>query len=130
MATSGTYSWSPGADDLTLQAFRSFGVKRVEITSEHLLDAANDANLWQVEFSNKQPNWFLAETYSVTLTESQATETLPERIIAPLVVYISTTDDDGNTTDTILGPLSTTEYHSISDKMTEGTPSAYWFDRQ
>src|SRR5690606_34586594 len=33
-------------------------------------------------------------------------------------------------TDTILGPLSTTEYHSISDKMTEGTPAAYWFDRQ
>lgn len=130
MASSGTYDWNPGAGDLTLQAFRRCGIKRVEITAEHLMDAAAEANLCQVEFSNKQPNWWLAETYSVTLTPSQATETLPERIIAPLAVYISTTDGNGNTTDTVLGPLSTTEYHSISDKLTEGVPSAYWFDRQ
>lgn len=130
MASSGTYSWSPSAGDLTLQAFRRCGVKRVEITAEHLMDAATEANLCQVEFSNKQPNWWTAETYSVTLTASQATETLPDRTIAILAAYISTTDDDGNTTDTIISPLSTTEYHAISDKLTEGVPSSYWYDRQ
>lgn len=130
MATSGTYSWSPGAGDLTLQAFRRCGVKRVEITSEHLLDAANEANLCQVEFSNKQPNLWTAETISISLTPSQATETLPSRVISILSAFISITDSTGTVRDTVISPLSTTEYHALSHKDEEGIPSSYWFDRQ
>lgn len=129
MASSGVYSWSPSAGDLTLQAFRRCGVKRVEITAEHLMDAATEANLLQVEWSSRQPNWFLAETYEVELTASQATETLPERIIAPLAVYISTTSGS-TTSDRIITPLSTEDYHALPNKDQEGVPTSYWFDRQ
>lgn len=129
MASSGTHSWSPSAGDLTLQAFRRCGVKRADISAEHLMDAAAEANLLQVEFSNKQPNWWTAETYSVELTASQATETLPERIIAPLAVYISTTSGS-TTTDRIITPLSTEDYHALPNKDQEGIPTSYWFDRQ
>lgn len=129
MATSGTYSWAPSAGDLALQAFRRCGVKRVEITAEHLMDAANEANLIQVEWASKQPNLWLMETYSVTLTPSQGIETLPERIIAPVAAYISTTQS-GVTTDRIITPLSTEDYHALPNKAQEGIPTSYWFDRQ
>src|SRR5690606_27267846 len=129
MATSGTYSWAPSAGDLALQAFRRCGVKRVEITAEHLMDAANEANLIQVEWASKQPNLWLMETYSVTLTPSQGIETLPERIIAPVAAYISTTQS-GVTTDRIITPLSTEDYHALPNKAQAGIPTSDWFDRR
>src|SRR5690554_1985140 len=129
MASSGTYNWLPSAGDLTLHAFRRCGVKRADISAEHLMDAAAEANLLQVEWSSKQPNLWLIETYEVELTASQATETLPERIIAPLVAYISTTQS-GVTTDRIITPLSTEDYHSLPNKEQEGIPTSYQFDRQ
>lgn len=129
MASSGTYSWSPSAGDLTLQAFRRCGLKRVELNAEHFMDAANEANLLQVHFANLQPNLWSAETHEIELTASQATETLPARMIAPLAAYISTTSGSV-TTDSIITPLSTTEYHGLPNKLQEGIPSSYWFDRQ
>lgn len=112
-----------------LTAFGRIGIRRTEITAQHLADAENEANLLQVTLSNKQPNLWTDELYTTGLTEGTATYTLPARLIAIQACYLATTT--GSTSvDRIMWPYSTFEYSSIPNKAQEGPPTAYWYNRQ
>lgn len=129
MASTGTYAYSPAASNLMLTAFGRIGIRRTEITAQHLADAENEANLLQVTLSNKQPNLWTDELYSTGLSASTATYTLPGRLIAIQACYLTTTVG-GVATDRIMWPYSTFEYAAIPDKTQEGPPTAYWYNRQ
>jgi hypothetical protein len=129
MATSGTYSFSPSVGEIALNAFNRIQIRRTEITQQHLADAANEANFVQVEFSNRLPNLWLAETYSVSLVAGTASYALLPRLIAPMAVYMTTTSGSVST-DRILAPISTYEYAALPNKTTQGPPTSFWFDRQ
>ena len=129
MASSGTYSWSPSIADLTLNAFARLQIRRPELTTQHLTDAAMEANLLQVDFSNKQPLLWRSELYTQALTASDGNYALPARMIAIIAAYISTDNGDSTTTDRIIGPLSAYEYAAISTKSTEGPPTSFWYNR-
>jgi hypothetical protein len=47
-----------------------------------------------------------------------------------MAVYISTSDNSGNTIDRICAPLSTYEYSALPNKLVEAFPNQYWFNRQ
>lgn len=131
MTSSGTYAFSPSVGDLTLTAFGRIGLRRTELTQQHLQDAATESNLLQVEFSNRQPNLWRSELYTVPLNQGQATYTLPSRMISPMAVYLSVTPNgSGQTFDRILNPISTYEYASLPDKQTQASPTTYWFNKQ
>lgn len=129
MATTGTFNYNPSGADLLLNAFARIQIRGTELTQQHLQDAYNEANLLQVEFSNRQPNLWTSELYTATLSASTATYTLPARTIAILAAYVSTTTGSA-TTDTILTPISTTDYAALPVKADEGVPSQFWYNRQ
>lgn len=129
MATSGTYSYNRTAADLAMQAFVRAGIARTDITSQHMADAQAEANLMMAAISNDVPHLFTSETYSTATVDGTASYTLPERIIDIQVAYISTTSGSV-TTDRTIGTFSAAEYASISNKATEGAPTAYWLDKQ
>lgn len=129
MTSSGTYSFEPSFGDLTLNAFARIGLRRTEITQQHLADAALESNLVQVELINSQPNLWTAELESVPLEEGVATYALPARMISPMAVYLSTASGAGGSTDRVLFPLSTYEYASLPDKTVQGPPTSYWYQR-
>lgn len=129
MASSGTYSFAPSIGELILNAYGRIQIRRTEITQQHLADAANEANLVQVEFSNRLPNLWLCETYTVNLSQATAEYTLPARLIAPMAVYLTITQGSVST-DRILVPISTYEYAALPNKTTQGQPTSFWFDRQ
>jgi hypothetical protein len=128
MATSGTTAYNPAASNLTLTAFGRIGIRRTEITAQHLADAEVEANLVQVKLANLQPNLWTTELISTTLIESTATYTMPANIIALQAVYI-TTDDGSTATDRVVWPYSTFEYAAIPNKTQEGSPTSYWYNR-
>ncbi len=130
MAATGTYAYNPATSNLTLTAYGRCLIRRTEITAQHLADAENEANLVQVEFSNRQPNLWTDELYTVALTEGDATYTLPARMVAIQAAYMTVEDDAGNTTDQILWPLSTFEYAAMPNKAQEAPPNSYWYNRQ
>jgi hypothetical protein len=131
MTSSGAYSWAPSVADLTLNAFGRIGIRRTELTQQHLQDAATESNLLQVEFSNRQPNLWKSELYTVSLVQGQATYTLPERMISPMAVYMTTTPNGSSQGfDRILNPISTFEYASLPNKDTQASPTTYWFNKQ
>lgn len=129
MASTGTYAYGPAASNLTLVAFSRIGIRRTEITAQHMTDADSEGNLLQVEMGNKQPNAWSAELYTQMLTASTATYTLPTRLVAIRDAYLTTTSG-GVSTDQAIWPLSTMEYDYQSDKTQEGVPTSYWMNRQ
>lgn len=130
MAYSTTYDYAPTVGELVLNAYGRIGLRRTELTQQHLADAANEANLVQVEFSNRIPNLWLAETYDVSLVQDTATYALLPRLIAPMAVYMTVDNNQGDVTDRILSPISTYDYDSLPNKSQSGLPTTYWFDRQ
>lgn len=129
VATSGTYSFAPSSGDFVLNAFGRIGIRRTELTQQHLADAANEANLVQVEFANRQPNLFLAETYDVSLVAGTATYVLPARFVSPMAVWM-TIGSGASATDRILSPISTYDYESLPNKTQQAQPTTYWYQRQ
>ena len=127
--TSGTYSFSPALSRLVLASYARIGVRRTEVAVEHLKDAEFESNLLLCQWSNLQPNLWLSELVTVTLTDGTATYTLDPEVVAIQIAYISTSTG-GQATDRPLGPMSTVEYWAQPNKATQGYPTAYWFNRQ
>lgn len=128
MATTGTYSFNPSAADVVLNAYGMVGVRRAQITNEHLENAAFQANLVGVDFTNRNPNRWQMETVDFTLVAGTATYTFAPEVVAVSAVWLNQTLSDPAATITrMLGPLSAVEYASIANKGQQGTPTSYFF---
>jgi hypothetical protein len=128
MALSGTYAWNPAASNLTLTAFGRIGIRRTELTTQHLSDAANEMNLLQVQLSNNQPNLWRSELVTLSLEQSEDEYTLPTRTAAIQDVFIRT-ESGGTVLDRIVFPLSSFEYDALPDKTTEAPPTCYYVNK-
>lgn len=129
MTTSGTYTFaSSPASGLTMVAFGRIGLRRTELTVQHLQDAAMEANLLQVSISGNQPNLWRSEVYDITLEEGEAEYDLPARMVAVQDIYLTTTPSGGSadtSTDRVLGALSLFEYDSQAQKTQQAPPTSY-----
>jgi hypothetical protein len=125
MVSSGTYAYNPAAADLFAAALSMVGVKRTEITPEHMVDAALHANMTMVDFSNRNPNQWMLETVPIALVSPNATYSLPNRTIAIGAAYVSISVG-GNINDRLLTSMSATEYAAIPNKTQKGFPNSYW----
>lgn len=95
---------------------------------QHLADAAQEANLLQVELSNNQPNLWRSELYSIPLVASTDTYSLPSRMIAVEDIYLrysSTSYGNGTSVDKVIFPVSMQDYDAIQNKSTEACPTLY-----
>lgn len=128
MTSTGTYNFNESAAQFMLTAFGRIGIRRPEITAQHLQDAYIEANLLQVEFSCRQPNLFLDELYSIPLVEGKASYTLPSRLMNIQAPYITSTSG-GVSVDRILFGYSTYEYAALPNKTQQAPPTAFWYDR-
>jgi len=97
-----------------------------EVTADHLGNAAMEANLLQVQFSNRNPNRWALETPTISLVQGTPTYTLPSRTIAIAVVYL-TTGTGASAFDRPMGNISATDYASIPTKGTQGPPTSVFF---
>lgn len=130
MSSSGTYTFSPSNADLVQDALGRIKIRAPEITTEHLTRAAREANYLLVEFSNKQPNLFTSELQEITLIAGTPTYDLPARTIMVLISYLRISPDEEDQVDKVMFPCSTVEYASYPNKLQQGVPTTYWFNRQ
>lgn len=128
MATTGTRAFNPAASAMTLLAFARIGIRRIEVTIQHLEDAATEANLVQVTVGNNQPNLWSSEIYDITLVEGQAEYDLPARMIAIQDIYLTTEPSGasaGSSTDRVLFPMTLTQYDAQPNKTIQAPPTGY-----
>lgn len=51
MATSGTYTFSPNLGEIVINAFAKCGIRRTEITNQHMEDARMEANFMMSDWA-------------------------------------------------------------------------------
>lgn len=134
MTSSGTRNFNPSAADMTLLAFSRCGKSAAQLTAEHMQNAVLEANLLNTEWSNKgvilwESVLLPLPAVSIPLAINQYQLPLPATTVAILAVYLET-QAGTIPSDIPLGVFSTVEYAALNNKLTQGRPTAYWWDRQ
>lgn len=125
MATSGTFAWAPDVAEITSEAFERCGVDPATLTGRHLTSARRSFNYMFVDWANDGIHLWAVDRETQTTTASDAFYSAPAGTIAILQMAIQR---DG--TDTPLFPMARDEYLAIPDKLAEGMPSRYYYDRE
>jgi len=131
VTSSATYSFQPGAGEVILAAYSMCGIRRTQIVTEHLVDAAYQSNMLMSELTNANPWQWTLETQSIPLTAGLGVYTLTPRTVAIAVAYIETTTGTAPntvTTGRVMGVLSASEYAAIPNKGQQGFPNSYWLN--
>ena len=128
--SSGTYGFAPSAGELVIAAYRRIGIHRAEIVTEHFADAKMELNLMQVQWANLGPLLWTVTVNTINLVADQPTYAVPANVVMITDLYISTPNGDGTTSDRLLTPLSRTEYASMPNKLGDGSPTSFWYNRQ
>ena len=128
MATTGTFTFSPSLGELVINAYSRCGVRRTELTTQHMADARFEANLMMSDWCADGINLWEVQSATIPLIQGQTEYSIPGNVVFILDTYITTTYG-GSSTDRIIFPISRSDYVSIADKSNQGTPTSFWFDR-
>lgn len=127
MATSGTIT-----GNLTARQIITYALRKINVTAQTETPSADDAARGLTELDQMLKGWQRYE-HLWRLTEGYVT------LVANVAAYSLTprpyriTDcryRDANSIDTIMTPMSRTEYFTLPDKTVTGTPTQWWFDQQ
>lgn len=128
MSTSGTYTFNPDLGSLSLYAYQLIGVRPTAVLQEHLEAARMAANMVLTRWSSEGVNLWQVDLVTVPLVQGQATYSVDPNTIVMLDTYIEVVNG-GAVTDRIILPVSRTEYASYPNKIQQGFPTVFWFDR-
>ncbi|SCB30290.1 phage adaptor protein [Rhizobium lusitanum] len=129
MTSSGSSSFNPAIGEFVLYCYGLCGIRRAAIAQEHLVDARMAMNLMLAEWNNDTPNLWKVDLVEVPLVQGQAVYPVDPSTIMVLDIYWRVNDGNGNPIDTIIWPLSRTEYASMPNKDMQGRVTSFWFDR-
>jgi hypothetical protein len=125
---SGTTSFGPDLGAISAFALGRSGVRRPEITSHNLADAAMAANLVLVDWSVDEPQLWGVELLSVPLVQGTVIYTLPANVLLVLDCYITTTVS-GVPNDRVIYGVSRSEYDAYPNKLMQAYPTVFWANR-
>lgn len=124
MSTSGTYAFAPNLGDLVINAFAKCGVRRTDLTNQHMSDARMEANLMMSDWAGDGINLWQVQSASFPLTQGTISYPIPSDRVFILDVYISQ-----NGFDRLIFPISRSDYASFAQKNLQGYPTSFWYDR-
>lgn len=127
MATSGTTAFNLSNASLAVSAYSRIGIRRTQLLSEHMQDAATESNLMLSKFANLPVNLWTVELVQVPLIQSTATYSVDASTLNILDAYLSF--NGAPLSNRLLFPISRTEYASYSNPTATGTPSVFWYDK-
>lgn len=128
MATSNTFGFSPATGELIQSAFGRLQFRRNQISTEMMLDGQQEANFMFVEAANRGPNLWTVDLISTPLVQSVPTYTVDPTTVMMLDVNVEVSNS-GSPISRNISPLTRTNYSNIPDKLQEGPPTSFWFDR-
>jgi hypothetical protein len=126
--TSGTFGFFPSLGEVTLNAFSRIRLRGPMVLAEHLHQAWMEANLMQVEWSNRGPNLWKVSELVFDVDSNAATYSIPSTTIMVLNVTVGT-GDPPNEQELTITPMTRQEYSMQPNKYTQGRPTSFWFDR-
>ena len=131
MATSGTASFDLSIEEIIQEAYERCGLTT---TSGHSLKSARiSLNLLFAEWANRGIHLWKVSLTEVALVSGVAQYAVADTISDVLEAYISSTSlvsDNANTQDVSLTKIDRSAYSATPNKLTKGTPSQYYVQRQ
>ena len=128
MTSSGTYLYSPSIGEVVLYSFNLCQIRSTSLAQEHLNSARQAMNMMLSRWSNMGVNLWKVDTETITLQAGVSTYSVPSDTVMILDMYSRTPSGTTNT-DRIMMPISRTEYASYPNKLQQGFPTVFWFDR-
>lgn len=128
MPTSGTSIFNLDLNNLIEEAFERCGS---ELRSGYdLRTARRTLNLLTIEWANRGINLWTIEQGTIPLVTGQAIYPVPSDTIQLLDTVIRQNPGTLNQTDINISNIAEPTYSSIPNKLTQGRPIQYWFNRQ
>ena len=128
MPTSGTSIFNLDLNNLIEEAFERCGS---ELRSGYeLRTARRSLNLLTIEWANRGINLWTMEQGTIPLVTGQAIYPVPSDTIQLLDTVIRQNPGTLNQTDINISNIAEPTYASIPNKLTQGRPIQYWFNRQ
>jgi len=131
MATSGTTSFDLNIDDIIQEGYQRCGV--TTNSGYDLRSARISLNLLFAEWGNRGIHLWKVELNEKTLVSGQASYTVDTDVSDVLEAFISSTlaaSNSSSTQDVSLTKIDRSAYAAIPNKLSTGTPSQYYVDRQ
>ena len=131
MATSGTTSFDLNIDDIIQEGYQRCGIRTN--SGYDLKSARTSLNLLFAEWGNRGIHLWKVELNEKALVSGQATYTVASDVSDVLEAFISSTlaaSDASDTQDVSLTKIDRSAYAAIPNKLSTGTPSQYYVDRQ
>ncbi len=130
MTTSGTFSFGLNTELQSVidEAFERLGKEASDLSANDVQSAIRSMQYLFAEFANRGVNLWEVNLQSTALTQGQSTITLSAENVDVLQVYKRQTSGGVNT-DTILSSISRAEYAATPNKLQQGNPSQYYFER-
>lgn len=125
MATSGTYSFLLGVEEMIVEAVERCGKDAQNLTGYVAESAVRSMNLLFAEWETHGVRYWTTEEETQALTDGDAEYTLDSSTLGIISAVLRRGGVDHPMT-----PIALTTYHAKPNKDTEGRPIEYFFDRQ
>lgn len=127
---SNEWTFDPALGELVIGAFSRCGIRRTELTQQHLSDARFEANMVQSDMTGDGVNLWQVELETTLLVAGQATYTVPDTTVFILDVYVRQNPGSGMPIDRLILPMSRSDYAAVANKDMQGFPTSYWWNQQ
>lgn len=125
---SGTSTFQPPIADLIIEIAERCGMDPAALTTQHYLSARRSMNLTQSRWSNRGINLFKLSQVSTTLVQGTAAYDVTANVM-DLFDVTRTITVGSEPVDTLLYPMSRSDYAGVPNKTTQGPPTAYWVNK-
>lgn len=124
MTTSGSYAFSPTADEVLTEAWERLGKNSAEMTGDVARAARRSLMDLLIGWTNRGLNLWQIESLTLTTVAGQASYTLPAATVEPLDMNVTISGSER-----VLAPIGRSDYAALPVKSTKGAPSMAWHQR-
>jgi hypothetical protein len=128
MTTSGTFDFAPSVGECVLNAFSRIRLRGPMVKAEHLFQAQMEANLLQQQWNNMGPNLWKQANSTISVEPGVPTYSVAQNIVMITNVTIGW-GVAPNEQQLTITPISRQMYSMYPNKLQQGRPTVYWFDR-
>ena len=122
-----TFDFAPSVGEVVLNGLSRIQIRGPMVKTGMLQMANQEANLMQVEWSNRGPNLWTVDAQEVDTIPGYGTYSVDPSTIAVLEVTLGM-GDPPNEIEIMLTSISRTEYMAYPNKQMRGRPTVYWYD--
>jgi hypothetical protein len=126
--TTGTTAFNLDMNDLIEEAFERCGQELR--TGYNFKTARRSLNILTIEWANRGLNFWTVEQGQILMTTGQAMYPMPVDTINLLDTVVRQNNSTSNQIDINISSISESTYMSLPNKLAQGRPIQYWFNRQ